>query len=86
MGNVVGARAFDFESLFALVDAIQKGIFGHYGKKRYYLVPLSDLDNEPGNFQEVYLRSDLQIFPNGGQYVNPLVIWAFTLLPPTQRK
>jgi len=37
------ARVFDFRSLMAVHRGIQNGVFGHYSKRRYFLVPLAEV-------------------------------------------
>lgn len=84
VGTCLNARVFSSESLEAVIRGIDSGIFGHYGKKRYFLVPLGDLQltglsEDP---QVTSLAHALQLFPCGGsKLVNPDVLGAFLEFP-----
>lgn len=87
-GRCLQARVFGSNSLRALVDSIEAGVFGHYSKKRYYLVPTGHLrscgiDGFPPRSE---LEAELQLFPNGGKTINPKVLYWVTAYTSDNKK
>lgn len=85
LGYSLMARVFDLSSLLAVHRAIQNGCFGHYAKRRYYLVPLSEVRSasemmEYPGVERSYcsLESKLQLYPKGGRQLNADVLALFS--------
>jgi len=84
MGYSLMARVFDPQSLLAVHRAIQSGSFGHYSKKRYFLVPLAEVQ-QADSLREYEserpfctMKRELQMYPKGGRELSAGVLALFS--------
>lgn len=81
---MTGARVFSHESLMAIHRAIQNGAFGHYSKKRYFLVDITSGIHGDEPFAGPTDEKSYQLYPNGGKWMNAEILRR--LLPLTSAK
>jgi hypothetical protein len=74
------ARVFDKKTLKAVLRGIDHGVYGHYSRRRYFLMPLGEIQSVTANLLlngegPTVLRTSVAtpLFPNGGRQMNPVI-------------